>query len=146
MRNFGFAVFAGIAAFILLQRRLNVITRWRAKRYSWVVNGKRCHACPYLVICCKFSPQCGGGWKFCIAANGRIRHILYYIASECCYASECYHASECCYASCETEMHIWKYGWEWIDLCNRSNFTQKQICKHSSLKGVHVGIVKIFSF
>ena len=25
--------------------------------------------------------------------------------------------------SCETEMHIWKYGWKWIALCKSSYFT-----------------------
>ena len=34
-------------------------------------------------------------------------------------------------ASCETEMHIWKYGWEWTTSFQSSYFTQKQICKHS---------------
>ena len=26
-------------------------------------------------------------------------------------------------SSCETEMHIWKYGREWIALCKSSYFT-----------------------
>ena len=45
--------------------------------------------------------------------------------------------------SCEIEMHIWKYGWEWIALCKSALYleTNMQVWYQ---KAVHVRIVKIF--